>query len=65
MNSDINHTEEMERAYFEAYKSCQEISPIIREWDFFQFAEFIAKLNNGKIFQLSGPLNIHGEEYHE
>lgn len=52
MNSDINHTEEMERAYHEAYKSCQEISPVIREWDFFQFAEFITKLNN----KLIGPV---------
>lgn len=61
MNSDINHTEEMERAYFDAYKSCQEISPIIREWDFFQFAEFIAKLNN----KLIGPLPFKEVEYHE
>lgn len=58
-SADINHTEEMERAYWEAYVACKFISPVIDKWDFLTFCEHITKVNNG----LLGPNPWMEKEY--
>lgn len=49
-SADINHTEEMERAYWEAWMACKEINSAIRSLSFEDFANWIDSI---KSFRLS------------
>lgn len=51
-----------ERAYWEAWKSCQEVSKVIRGMEFMGFVEFINKLDNGLVGKLPFP---NDEDFYE
>lgn len=45
MNSDINHTEEMERAWHEAYAAMSVVSQYHKDMGFDEFFRVVSKVN--------------------